>query len=130
MTGEQVKEVFKIIFHFNLTFEILKTNDLAVEMVIATIIDNKSSITLLHCLKSVTNFVIKATNDNTNKDFLTTDSFFISAKIDLVSAIISALIISNNILTKRAITLDANCTIYDLNCFANSIKELTESTVL
>ena len=40
MTGEQVKEVFKIIFHFNLTFEILKTNDLAVEMVIATIIDN------------------------------------------------------------------------------------------
>jgi hypothetical protein len=40
MTGEQVKEVFKIIFHFNTTFEVLKTNDLAVEMVIATIIDN------------------------------------------------------------------------------------------
>lgn len=40
MTGEQVKEVFKIIFHFNLTFEILKTNDLAIEMVVATIIDN------------------------------------------------------------------------------------------
>lgn len=40
MTGEQVKEVFKIIFHFNLTFEILKTDDLAVEMVVATIIDN------------------------------------------------------------------------------------------
>ena len=40
MTGEQVKEVFKIIFHFNLTFEVLKTNDLAVEMVVATIIDN------------------------------------------------------------------------------------------
>lgn len=40
MTGEQIKEVFKIIFHFNLTFEILKTNDLAIEMVVATIIDN------------------------------------------------------------------------------------------
>lgn len=40
MTGEQVKEVFKIIFHFNSTFEVLKTDDLAVEMVIATIIDN------------------------------------------------------------------------------------------
>lgn len=40
MTGEQVKEVFKIIFHFNLTFEILKTDDLAIEMVVATIIDN------------------------------------------------------------------------------------------
>lgn len=40
MTGEQVKEVFKIIFHFNLTFEILRTDDLAVEMVVATIIDN------------------------------------------------------------------------------------------
>ena len=40
MTGEQVKEVFKIVFHFNLTFEILTTDDLAVEMVVATIIDN------------------------------------------------------------------------------------------
>lgn len=40
MTGEQVKQVFKIIFHFNLTFEILKTDDLAIEMVVATIIDN------------------------------------------------------------------------------------------
>lgn len=40
MTGEQVKEAFNIIFHFNTTFEVLKTNDLAVEMVIATIIDN------------------------------------------------------------------------------------------
>ena len=40
MTGEQVKEAFNIIFHFNATFEVLKTNDLAVEMVIATIIDN------------------------------------------------------------------------------------------
>ena len=40
MTGEQVKEVFKIIFNFNLTFEILKTNDLAIEMVVTTIIDN------------------------------------------------------------------------------------------
>lgn len=40
MSGEQVKEVFKIIFHFNLTFEILKTDDLAIEMVVATIIDN------------------------------------------------------------------------------------------
>jgi hypothetical protein len=40
MSGEQVKEVFKIIFHFNKTFEILKTDDLAVEMVVSTIIDN------------------------------------------------------------------------------------------
>ena len=40
MTGDQVKEVFKIIFHFNLTFEVLKTDDLAIEMVVATIIDN------------------------------------------------------------------------------------------
>ena len=40
MSGEQIKEVFKIIFHFNKTFEILKTEDLAVEMVISTIIDN------------------------------------------------------------------------------------------
>ena len=40
MTGEQVKEVFKIIFHFNSTFEVLKTDDLAIEMVVATIIDN------------------------------------------------------------------------------------------
>jgi hypothetical protein len=40
MSGEQIKEVFKIIFCFNKTFEILKTNDLAVEMVVATIIDN------------------------------------------------------------------------------------------
>lgn len=40
MTGDQVKEVFRVIFHFNATFEVLKTDDLAVEMVIATIIDN------------------------------------------------------------------------------------------
>lgn len=40
MTGDQVKEVFKIIFHFNLTFEVFKTDDLAIEMVVATIIDN------------------------------------------------------------------------------------------
>jgi len=40
MYGEQIKEVFKIIFCFNKTFEILKTDDLAVEMVVATIIDN------------------------------------------------------------------------------------------
>jgi len=40
MSGEQIKEVFKIVFHFNKTFEILKTEDLAVEMVISTIIDN------------------------------------------------------------------------------------------
>ena len=40
MSGEQIKEVFKIIFCFNKTFEILKTDDLAVEMVVATIIDN------------------------------------------------------------------------------------------
>lgn len=40
MTGDQVKEVFKIIFHFNATFEVLKTDDLAVKMVVVTIIDN------------------------------------------------------------------------------------------
>ena len=40
MTGDQVKEVFKIIFHFNTTFEVLKTDDLAVKMVVVTIIDN------------------------------------------------------------------------------------------
>jgi len=40
MTGEQIKESMRIIFHFNKTFEILNTNDLAVEMVITTIIEN------------------------------------------------------------------------------------------
>jgi len=40
MTDEQIKETLKIIFHFNKTFEILKTNDLAIEMVITTWIDN------------------------------------------------------------------------------------------
>jgi len=40
MTGEQIKETLKIVFHFTKTFEILQTNDLAVEMVIATWIDN------------------------------------------------------------------------------------------
>lgn len=40
MTGEQVKECLKIIFHFNETFEILESGDLAIEMVITTIIGN------------------------------------------------------------------------------------------
>lgn len=40
MNGEQIKESLKIIFHFNKTFEILKTNDLAVEMVVTTMIEN------------------------------------------------------------------------------------------
>lgn len=40
LTGDQVKEVMKIVFHFNKTFEVLSTNDLAVDMVTSTIIDN------------------------------------------------------------------------------------------
>tara|TARA_R110000868_G_C10972986_1_gene771100 strand:+ start:5484 stop:6113 length:630 start_codon:yes stop_codon:yes gene_type:complete len=40
MTGEQTKEVLKIIFHFNATYEVLPTIDLAIDMVVATIIDN------------------------------------------------------------------------------------------
>lgn len=40
MTGEQFKETMKIIFHFNSTFEVLSTKDLAIDMVVATIIDN------------------------------------------------------------------------------------------
>ena len=40
MSGEQVKECLKIIFHFNLTFEVLESKDLAVKMVINTVIDN------------------------------------------------------------------------------------------
>lgn len=53
MTGEQVKEVFKIIFHFNLTFEVLKTDDLAVEMVVATIIDNIKRDAMKRAKKSI-----------------------------------------------------------------------------
>lgn len=40
MNGEQIKETMQIIFHFNKTCEILKTNDLAIDMVVSTIIDN------------------------------------------------------------------------------------------
>jgi len=40
MTGEQVKECLRIIFHFNETFEILESRDLAIEMVTTTIIGN------------------------------------------------------------------------------------------
>jgi len=40
MTGEQVKECLRIIFHFNETFEILESEDLAIEMVTTTIIGN------------------------------------------------------------------------------------------
>jgi hypothetical protein len=40
LSGDQVKECLKIIFHYNKTGEILETDDLAIEMVISTIIDN------------------------------------------------------------------------------------------
>lgn len=40
MSGEQIKETMKIIFHFNRTYEILETSDLAIDMVVATIIDS------------------------------------------------------------------------------------------
>lgn len=40
MSGEQVKECLKIIFHFNTTFEVLRSDDLAINMVVITIIDN------------------------------------------------------------------------------------------
>jgi len=40
MSGDQVKECLKIIFHYNKTFEILLTKDLAIKMVINTILDN------------------------------------------------------------------------------------------
>ena len=40
MSGDQVKECLKIIFHYNKTFEILDTKDLAVKMVRNTIIYN------------------------------------------------------------------------------------------
>jgi hypothetical protein len=40
LSGEQIKEILKIVFHFNKTFEILQTSDLAVEMVVTTIIDS------------------------------------------------------------------------------------------
>ena len=40
MTGEQVKECLRIIFHFNETFEVLESGDLAIEMVTTTIIGN------------------------------------------------------------------------------------------
>ena len=40
LSGDQVKECLKIIFHYNKTGEILETGDLAIEMIIITIIDN------------------------------------------------------------------------------------------
>jgi hypothetical protein len=40
MSGEQVKECLKIIFHFNINFEVLRSDDMAVRMVINTIVDN------------------------------------------------------------------------------------------
>ena len=40
MSDKQVKECLKIIFHFNINFEVLRSDDLAVKMVINTIIDN------------------------------------------------------------------------------------------
>jgi glycosyltransferase involved in cell wall biosynthesis len=52
----------------------------------------------------------QTTNDNINKDFFAKESLAISPNIDLVNAIISAFIMSNNILTKRDITLETNST--------------------
>lgn len=40
MSGEQIKEAMSLVFHFNKTFEVLETNDLAVDMVVATIVDS------------------------------------------------------------------------------------------
>jgi len=40
MSGDQVKEVFRIIFIFNKTFQIEQSNDLAITMVVNTIVDN------------------------------------------------------------------------------------------
>ena len=40
MSGDQVKECLKIIYHFNKTFEVLESKDLAITMVINPIIDN------------------------------------------------------------------------------------------
>lgn len=40
MSGEQVKECLKIIFYFNATFEVLQSQDLAIKMVVNTIVDN------------------------------------------------------------------------------------------
>ena len=40
MNGDQVKETLSIIFTFNETCEIIKSDDLAIEMVVATMIDN------------------------------------------------------------------------------------------
>jgi hypothetical protein len=40
LSGEQVKECMRIVFHFSKTFEEIKSDDLVIEMVITTIIDN------------------------------------------------------------------------------------------
>lgn len=40
LSGEQVKECMRIVFHFSKTFEEIKSDDLVIEMVTATIIDN------------------------------------------------------------------------------------------
>lgn len=40
MNGDQIKEVLDIVFNFNKTCEIKQAQDLAVEMVVTTIIDN------------------------------------------------------------------------------------------
>jgi hypothetical protein len=40
MSGEQVKECMKIIFHFNSTFEVPRSDDALVRIVVNTVIDN------------------------------------------------------------------------------------------
>ena len=40
MSGEQVKEVLEIVYHFNKTYEINQSKDLSVVMVVNTIVDN------------------------------------------------------------------------------------------
>jgi hypothetical protein len=40
MSGDQVKEVLEIVFHFNKTYEVKQSKDLSVVMVVNTIIDN------------------------------------------------------------------------------------------
>ena len=40
MSGDQIKEVLEIVFHFNRTYEVLSSNDLSITMVVNTIIDN------------------------------------------------------------------------------------------
>ena len=61
LSGDQVKEVFRIVFHFSSTYEIEESDDLAVEMVISTIIDNLKRDALKRSKQS------KANRDNGKK---------------------------------------------------------------